>query len=302
MTLRQPPILINPINRAKPRPPKEQHSALRHRYNFGLMYKDIWEPDLFAAIYNAKQDMEYSEALDFIKTIMRDYVEQREGRVSDRIMENIGINKFKTDLLANTFFVIDYDFLMKKFKLNRDGSPTKALKINALINDVLLPSYKSVICIQDVLKVLINLLLHARSGLGATTQKPVTSVLHIIIEENLIEEVANEDDTVTFNEYWENDECAKNIPETITITPLMVLEYYVHKLNKLIAKLHYYKSSINNSLITPINQGLQSLNNSLKLIYNYNPKWLIVVKDMKKTQSLTKKKSKRSSKRTAKSI
>jgi hypothetical protein len=191
---------------------------------------------------------------------------------------------------------------MKKFKLNRDGSPTKALKINALINDVLLPSYKSVICIQDVLKVLINLLLHARSGLGATTQKPVTSVLHIIIEENLIEEVANEDDTVTFNEYWENDECAKNIPETITITPLMVLEYYVHKLNKLIAKLHYYKISINNSLITPINQGLQSLNNSLKLIYNYNPKWLIVVKDMKKTQSLTKKKSKRSSKRTAKSI
>jgi hypothetical protein len=82
----------------------------------------------------------------------------------------------------------------------------------------------------------------------------------------------------------------------------MVLEYYVHKLNKLIAKLHYYKISINETLINSINPGLMSLNSSLKLIYNYDPKWLIVVEDMKKTRSLTKKKSKRSSKRATKSI
>ncbi len=290
MALRQPPILINPINRAKPRPSRDPHSTLRHRYNYGLMYKDIWEPDLFGQIYSTKQHMEYTEALDFIRTIMREFVEQREDGSRDRIMESIRIIVFKTDLLADTFFVIDYHFLMNKFKLNRGGSPTKASKIHALINDVLLPSYKAVICIQDVLKIMIKILLYARSRLGATIQEPVTSVLDIIIDEDLIEEIANEDDTRTFNEVWENDESALPIPGDIAITPLMVLEYYVHKLNKLIAKLHYYKISINETLITSINPGLMSLNSSLKLIYNYDPEWLIIVKDMKKTRSLTKKK------------
>jgi hypothetical protein len=303
MALRQPPILINPTNRAKPRQPKEQHSTLHHRYNYPLMYKDIWEPDLFSQIYNAKQHMEYADALDFIKTIMRDFVEQREDRSRDRIMENIGINMFKTDLLADTFFVIDYNFLMMKFRLNRDGDlPRKALKINALINDVLLPSYKAVVCIQDVLNTMIKILLYSRSRLEANNLEPVASVLDIIIDEDLIEEVANEDDSQTFNELWENDESAFPIPETITITPLMVLEYYIHKLNKLIAKLHYYKISINETLINSINPGLMSLNNSLKLIYNYDPKWLIVVENTKKTRSFTPKKTRRNSKRATKSI
>jgi hypothetical protein len=217
-------------------------------------------------------------------------------------MENIGINRFKRTLLGNNFFVINYYFLMNKFTLNRGDLPTKALKINALINDVLLPSYKAVVCIQDVLNTMIKILLYARSRLEANNLEPVASVLDIIIDENLIEEVANEDDSQTFNELWENDECAKRIPEDTAITPLMVIEYYVHKLNKLIVKLHHYKININETLITSINQGLMSLNNSLKLIYNYDPKWLIVIKDMKKTRSLTKKKSKRSSKRVTKSI
>jgi hypothetical protein len=303
MALRQSPILINPINRAKSRPPQEPHSALRHRYNYGLMYKDIWEPDLFGQIYSTKHHMEYTKALDFIRTIMREFVEQREDGSRDRIMESIRITAFKTDLLADTFFVIDYGFLMNKFRLNRDGDlPRKAYKIHALINDVLLPSYKAVICIQDVLNIMIKILLYARSRLEATIEEPVRSVLDIIIDEDLIEEIANEDDTRTFNEVWENDESAFPIPDDITITPLMVIEYYVHKLNKLIAKLHYYKISINETLINSINPGLMSLNSSLKLIYNYDPKWLIVVENMKKTRSLTKKKSKRSSKRVTKSI
>ncbi len=156
MALRQSPILINPINRAKPRPPKEPHSGLRHRYNYGLMYKDIWEPDLFGQIYSTKHHMEYTKALDFIRTIMREFVEQRETRVRDRIMESIRITAFKTDLLADTFFVIDYNFLINKFRLNRDGDlPRKASKIHALINDVLLTYYKAVICIHDVLYIMI---------------------------------------------------------------------------------------------------------------------------------------------------
>uniref|UniRef100_A0A6C0DVU8 Uncharacterized protein n=1 Tax=viral metagenome TaxID=1070528 RepID=A0A6C0DVU8_9ZZZZ len=303
MALRQPPILINPINRAKPRPPRDPHSTLRHRYNYGLMYKDIWEPDLFSQIYNAKHHMEYAEALDFIKTIMREFVEQREDGSRDRIMESIRIITFKTDLLADTFFVIDYGFLMNKFRLNNDGDLSrKASKIHALINDVLLPSYKAVICIQDVLNIMIKILLYARSRLEATIEEPVRSVLDIIIDEDLIEEIANEDDTRTFNEVWENDESAFSIPGDVTITPLMVIEYYVHKLNKLVAKLHYYKISINEIHINSINPGLMSLNNSLKLIYNYDPKWTIIVKDMKKTRSLTKKKSKRSTQRVGRSI
>ena len=300
MALRHPPILINPINRAKPRPPRDPHSTLRHRYNFGLMYKDIWEPELFGSIYIDKYNMEYAEAVDFIKTIMRDFVEQREDGTRDRIMEEIGINGFKIYLLADNFFVIDYDFLMNKFKLNRGGSPRKALKINALINDVLLPSYKALVCIQDALKTMTNILLYARSRLEATIEEPVTSALDIIID--VQEEVANEDDSRTFNEVWENDECAKHIPADIAITPLMVIEYYIHKLNKLIVKLHYYKISINETLITPLNQGLKSLNNSLKLIYNYDPKWLIVVENMKKTRSVTLKKRKSGSAKRGRSI
>ena len=305
MALRQPPILINPINRAKPRPSRDPHSTLRHRYNYGLMYKDIWEPDLFGQIYSAKQHMEYADALDFIKTIMREFVEQREDRTRDRIMESIRIIVFKTDLLADTFFVIDYGFLMNKFRLNRDGDlPRKASKIHALINDVLLPSYKAVICIQDVLKIMIKILLYARNRLGATIQEPVTSVLDIIIDEDLIEEIADADDTRTFSEVWEHDESSHPdiLPEDIAITPLTVLKYYVHKLNKLLVKLHYYKISINETHINSINPGLMSLNNSLKLIYNYDPKWLIVVENTKKTRSFTLKKSKSGSAKRGRSI
>ena len=297
MSLRLP---TNFVNRAKPRPPRDPYSTLRHRYNYPLMYKGEYNPELIGPIYIDKYNMEYAEAVDFIKTNIRDFVEQRELGSRDRIMEQIGINRFKRDLLANTFFVIDYDFLMMKFRLTRGGSPTKALKINALINNVLLPSYKAAWCIQDTLKIARDLFV--RTSLGATNFEPVTSILDIIIDEDLIEEVAIEDELLTFNELWLNDESALVIPETITITPLMVIEYYVNKLNKLLVKLHHYKISINETIIKSINQGLKSLNNSIKVIYNYDPKWTIIVKDTKKTRSLTKKKSKRSSQRVGRSI
>ena len=302
MSSRQPPILINPINRAKPRPPHDPYSALRHRYNYPLMYKGDYQPELIGPIYIDKYNMEYADAQDFIKTNMRDFVETRELRSRDIIMENIGINGFKRTLLADTFFVIDYDFLMMKFRLIKGGSPAKALKINALINNVLLPSYKAVVCIQDTLNTMIKILLYARSRLEANNLEPVKSILDIRIDEDLIEEVAIEDELLTFSAMWEDDESALVIPETITITPLMVIEYYVRKLNKLIVKLHYYKISINETIIKSINQGLKSLNNTIKVIYKYDPQWIINVEDTKKTRSLTIKKSKRSFKRTSKRL
>jgi hypothetical protein len=244
--------------------------------------------------------IEYTRALDFIKTIMRDFVEQREGRNRDRIMEDIGINRFKSDLLADNLFVIDYHFLIMKFRLNVGGSPAKELKINALINDVLLPSYKAVRCIQNTSIIATYALLNIRRLLGDTNPKPVSSVLDIIIDEDLIEKIASEDVEETFNEHWETDESAKKIPETIAITPLMVLEYYVHKLNKLLVKLHYYKISINKTIIASINQSFTFLNKLLKEIYNYDPKWMILIKDIKKTRSFTPKKTKRNSKRSFK--
>jgi len=117
-----------------------------------------------------------------------------------------------------------------------------------------------------------------------------------------IEEIANEDDIRTFSEVWEDDECSHPdiLPEDIAITPLTVLEYYVHKLNKLIVKLHYYKISINKTIIASINQIFTFLNKLLKEIYNYDPKWMILIKDIKKTRSFTPKKTKRNSKRSFK--
>jgi hypothetical protein len=300
MSSRQPPILINPINRAKPRPPRNPYSALRHRYNYPLMYKGDYQPELIGAIYINKYNMEYAEAVDFIKTNMSDFVEQRELGSRDVIMELIGINRFKRDLGADNFFVIDYDFLMMKFKLTKGGSPAKALKINTLINNVLLPSYKAAWCIQDTLKIARDLFL--RTSIGTTNFEPASSILDIRIDEDLIEEVAIEDELLTFSAMWEDDESALVIPETITITPLMVIEYYVRKLNKLMFKLHYYKISINETIIKSINQGLKSLNNTIKVIYKYDPKWIINVEDTKKTRSLTIKKSKRSFKRTSKRL
>ena len=295
----------NFVNRAKPRPPREpSYSAARYRYNHPLMFKDRWEPQLFAPLYATKYNMEYSEALAYIKTNMRDFVEQRELGSRDIIMELIGINKFKRDLGADKFFVIDYHFLMMKFTLNRGGSPTKALKINSLINNVLLPCYKAVWCIQDTLRIAKTVLTLIRKQIDLgdiDNPEPVTSLLDIIIDEDLIEEVAIEDKLLTFNELWEDDESALVIPEDITITPLMVLEYYIHKLNKLMVKLHYYKISINKTIIKSINQDLTSINNSLSVLYKYDPHWLIVVENTKKTRSLTKIKSKPSSRRLIKS-
>lgn len=169
---------------------------------------------------------------------------------------------------------------MMKFKLIKGGSPSKALKINLLINNVLLPSYKAIWCIQDTLKIARDLFV--RTSIGTTNFEPVTSILDIIIDEDLIEEVEIEDELVTFSAMWEGDESALVIPETITITPLMVIEYCIRKLNKLIVKLHYYKISINETIIKSINQGLKSLNNTIKVIYKYDPKWIIVVEDTKK--------------------
>ena len=300
MSSRQVPILINPINRAKPRPPRDPYSALRHRYNYPLMYKGDYQPELFGPIYIDKYNMEYADAQDFIKTNMRDFVETRELRSRDIIMENIGINRFKRDLVADTFFVIDYDFLMMKFRLIRGGSPSKALKINTLINNVLLPSYKAIVCIQDTLKIARDLFV--RTSIGTTNFEPASSILDIRIDEDLIEEVAIEDELLTFSAMWEDDESALVIPSVITITPLIVIEYYVDKLNKLMVKLHYYKISINETIIKSINQGLKSLNNTIKVIYKYDPKWIIVVDETKKTRSLTIKKSKRSFKRTSKRL
>ena len=302
MSLRQPPILINPINRAKPRPPRDPYSALRHRYNYGLMYKGEYQPELIGPIYISKHNMEYADALDFIRTIMSEFVEETDRRSRDIIMELIGINGFKSYLLSDTFFIIDYDFLMSKFKLYSGGSDAKAVKINALINNVLLPCYKAAWCIQDTLNIARDLFL--RNSLNYSRQENVKSILDITIDEDLIEDVAveDEDELLTFNELWSNDECAVSIPETITITPLMVIEYYVNKLNKLMVKLHYYKISINETIINSINQGLIALNNSLSVLYKYDPQWLIVVENTKQTRSLTKKKSKRLSKRLIKSL
>ena len=199
MSSRQPPILINPINRAKPRPPREPYSALRHRYNYPLMYKGDYQPELIGPIYIDKYNMEYADAEDFIKTNMRDFVETREDGSRDRIMELIGINGFKRTLLGNNFFVIDYDFLMMKFRLIKGGSPSKALKINNLINNVLLPSYKAIVCIRDTLKIARDLFV--RTPLGTNKQEPVKSILDIIINEDLIEEKASEDELVTFSEF-----------------------------------------------------------------------------------------------------
>ena len=300
MSSRQPPILINPINRAKPRPPREPYSALRHRYNYPLMYKGDYQPELFGPIYIDKYNMEYADAEDFIKTNMRDFVEQTELGSRDIIMELIGINRFKRDLVADTFFVIDYDFLMMKFKLLKGGSPSKALKISTLINNVLLPSYKAIWCIKDTLKIARDLFV--KTSLGTNKQEPVKSILDIIIDEDLIEEVEIEDELVTFSAIWEDDESALVIPSGITITPLMVIEYYVRKLNKLVVKLHYYKIGINETIIQSINLGLKSLNNTLKVIYNYDPQWLINVTNTKKTRSLTHKKTKSSSSKYTRSI
>ena len=302
MSLRQPPILINPINRAKPRPPRDPYSALRHRYNYGLMYKGEYQPELIGPIYISKHNMEYAEALDFIRTIMSEFMEETVRRSRDIIMELIGINGFKSYLLSDTFFIIDYDFLMSKFKLYSGGSDAKAVKINDLINNVLLPCYKAAWCIQDTLNIARDLFL--RNSLNYSRQENVKSILDITIDEDLIEDVQveDEDELLTFNELWSNDECAVSIPETITITPLMVIEYYVNKLNKLMVKLHYYKISINETIINSINQGLIALNNSLSVLYKYDPQWLIVVENTKQTRSLTKTKSKRLSKRLAKSL
>ena len=299
MSSRQPPILINPINRAKHRPPRNSYSTLRHKYNFGLMYQDIWEPQLLGPLYSTKYNMEYSEAVAYIKTIMKDFVESRELGSRDIIVELIGINKFKRDLGADKFFVIDYHFLMMKFTLNIGGSPTKALKINALINNVLLPSYKAVWCIQDTLKIATTVLKLIRKQIVlGDISKPerATSILDIIIDEDLIEELAIEDELLTFNDLWEDDESALVISDGITITPLIVLEYYIHKLNKLMVKLHYYKININKTIIKSINKELKSLNSSLKEIYNYEPQWLINVEEAR-TQSLTMKKPKSSYKK-----
>ena len=300
MSSRQPPILINPINRAKPRPPRDPYSALRHRYNYPLMYKGDYQPELIGPIYIDKYNMEYADAEDFIKTNMRDFVEQTELGSRDIIMELIGINRFKGELVADTFFVIDYDFLMMKFRLLKGGSPSKALKINTLINNVLLPSYKAIWCIKDTLKIARDLFV--KTSLGTTKFEPVKSILDITIDEDLIEEVEIEDELVSFSTMWEDDECAVVIPDGITITPLMVIEYYVLKLNKLMVKLHHYKISINETIIKSINQGLKSLNNTIKVLYKYDPQWIINVENTKKTRSLTIKKSKRTSKRSSKRL
>lgn len=281
---------------ARRRPSREPpYSALRHRYNYGLMYKGDYQPEIFTPVYSAKQIMEDTDSMVFIRSAMTNFVPYT--RNITPIDELIGINSFKSHLLANTFFIIDYDLLMRKFKLYTGCTPEKALKINDLINNILLPSYKSLWCVQYSLEIMTNLLPRIR----LTTSKPksIRSVSTIIIDESLIPEESIDDELLTFNELWADDEVAYNIPETTTITPLMVLKYYIEKLNKLIMKLHHYRITIAITIIEPLNKELKSLNAMLKSIYYYDPQWKINVEETR-ARSLEKSKKKRSSKNRSK--
>jgi hypothetical protein len=337
MSLRLPP---NFVNRAKPRQPQDPYSSLHHRYNFGLMYKDIWEPQLFSPIYDAKQHMENADAMNFIRSIMANFVEHRTKKFlrnhksRDIIMERIGVNNFQSDLLADNFFVIDYAFLISKFKIVTGISPSKAKtkysatykrtnnksktkkfksyaayiskKFKDIINDILLPAYKAIWCIEFNLDIMSNIFLNSTINVP---ENVVTSIGEINIDEDLIQPFSSGDELLTFNDLWIDDEVGSYIYKKYKlvdfhITPLMIIEYYLNKLNKLLAQLNYYKISINETIIASLYQRLDLLNHSLKVIYNYDPQFMIIISD-KKTKSLTsltKNKSKQSYKLVARSI
>jgi hypothetical protein len=203
------------------------------------------ETGLVDTIYSIKNEAELKEyPYNFLKTVLANFLaNSKEKRGSDTdqsspILLNMDDTELQKLFTTDTFFIIDYDHLIKRFKLtgNKLTSKTKnsgtyrkkdrsrladssskrksyksynayiSNKFRDIIGDHLLPSYDSYLVITEMIRIIINYLrtLRGRQGFRGSRQLQPQYYTDINIPDNAIDingHKINEHE-IPFREVW----------------------------------------------------------------------------------------------------
>jgi len=288
-TLRPPTIASNLSDRA-------------FQYSFPLPL--VNEPEITKSIYESKRDLEYPE--QFIKAVFHNFLTiTRDKRLSNgfvlkynddwHIIYRIPEEELFSILTTNNFFVIDYDYLVKKFQLRtselasrsrystthrskkssriddvptktkvyKSASAAKSKLITDIISDHVLPSYEAYWVIRHCIDLIKSYLLSLSKS---TSKKPVYRNRALFTEIPIPFTYTTPYGVLDFHDVWRNTKVGDDesrISEDERINPFMVLKYYIYELNKQVQYLFRIKITIVETLITTINKDLSDISNMM---------------------------------------
>ena len=260
------------------------------------------ETALVDTIYSIKNEAELKEyPYNFLKTELANFLAStKEKRGSDTyqsspILLNMDDAELQKIFTTDTFFIIDYDHLIERFKLTGDKLTSRARhsgtyrnkdrsrladisskrksyksykahisdKFRDIIGDHLLPSYDSYLVITEMIRIIINYLrtLRGRQRFRGSRQLQPQYYTDINIPDNAIDingHKINEHE-IPFREVW-------------LTGPFDVLLYYILELNKQLEFLSIYRIGINRSLLDAVNKDLSLIAHKMIELYElYEP-------------------------------
>jgi hypothetical protein len=210
---------------------------------------------------------------------------------------------------TDTFFIIDYDHLIKKFKLTGDNLTSRARhsgtyrnknrsrladlnskrksyksynayisnKFTDIIGDHLLPSYDSYLVITEMIRIIINYLwpLHGRQRHRGTSQRR-RGTSQRRRDSRQFQPQNYTDINIPANAITVNTikEERRELPfrEVWLTGPFDVLLYYILELNKQLEFLSIYRIGINRALLDAVNKDLSLIEHKMIELYElYEP-------------------------------
>jgi hypothetical protein len=279
-----------------------------YEYNYPLVkILGARETALVDTIYGIKNEAELKDyPYNFLKTELANFLAStKEKRGSDTyqsspILLNMDDTELQKIFTTDTFFIIDYDHLIERFKLTGDKLTSRARhsgtyrnkdrsrladisskrksyksynayisdKFRDIIGDHLLPSYDSYLVITEMIRIIINYLrtLHGRQIFRGRQRRRGTrqrrrGYTDIDIPANAITVNAIEEER-------------RELPfrEVWLTGPFDVLLYYILELNKQLEFLSIYRISINRALLDAINKDLSLIEHKMLELYElYEP-------------------------------
>ena len=271
---------------------------------------------LVDTIYNIKNDTELKEySYKFLKTVLANFLDNStEKRGSDTeqsspILLNMDDAELQKLFTTDTFFIIDYDHLIKRFKLTGDKLTSKTKhsgtyrkkdrsrladisskrksyksynayisnKFTDIIGDHLLPSYDSYLVITEMIRIIINYLrtLSGRQRHRGTSQRR-RGYSQRRRDSRQLQPQYYTDINIPANAITVNaiEEKRRELPfrEVWQTGPFDVLLYYILELNKQLEFLSIYRITINRALLDAINKDLSLIAHKMIELYElYEP-------------------------------
>ena len=274
------------------------------------------ETALVDSIYSIKNEAELKEyPYNFLKTELANFLafsKEKRGSDTDQsspILLNMDDTELQKLFTTDTFFIIDYDHLIKRFKLTGDKLTSKTKhsgtyrkkdrsrladisskrksyksynayisnKFTDIIGDHLLPSYDSYLVITEMIRIIINYLrtLRGRQRHRGTSQRR-RGYSQRRRDSRQLQPQYYTDINIPANAITVNaiEEERRELPfrEVWQTGPFDVLLYYILELNKQLEFLSIYRISINRALLDAVNKDLSLIEHKMIELYElYEP-------------------------------